>query len=48
MTRGWKLDRGTQYCPGEGEGTWGLVKKWADAREEADCYVNTPGLENGG
>lgn len=48
MTRGWKLDRGTQNCPGEGEGTRGLVKKWADAGEGADYNGNTPGLEYGG
>ena len=48
MTRGWKLDRGTQHCPGGWEGTWGLVNKRADARERADCYGKNPGLEYGG
>lgn len=50
MMRGWKLDRGTQHCPGEGEGNRVSLKKHGQTQRKGQAVgnVNASGLECGG
>lgn len=48
MTRGWELDRGTQHCPGEGQGIWGLVGKQRGRLEWRDSRIVSEHMEDEG